>query len=102
MTLGWTLTLMEMSTRNLPGGKGQPMHKTYNSPPSVSQLSRKYGILDIAQCYWPPWGSQQYLPKVLHNVRTQKTEILTLTVMNAQKYFLLLVTVILFHVRYNN
>jgi hypothetical protein len=30
MALGWTQPLTEMSTRNLPGGKGRPAHKANN------------------------------------------------------------------------
>jgi hypothetical protein len=39
MALGSTQPLAEMSTRNLPGGKGRPARKADNSPPSVSRLS---------------------------------------------------------------
>jgi hypothetical protein len=30
MALGWTQPLTEMSTRNLPGGKGRPAHEADN------------------------------------------------------------------------
>jgi hypothetical protein len=33
MALRWTQPLTEMSTRNLPGGKGRPAHKATNRPP---------------------------------------------------------------------
>jgi hypothetical protein len=41
MSLGSTQPLTEMSTRNLPGGKGRPAHEADTSQPSVSRLSRK-------------------------------------------------------------
>jgi hypothetical protein len=39
MALGSTQPLTEISTRNLPGGKGRPALTT--SPPSMSRLSRE-------------------------------------------------------------
>jgi hypothetical protein len=55
MALGLTQPLTEMSTRNLPGGKGSRCISLITSPPSVSWLNRKCGSLDISQPYESPW-----------------------------------------------
>jgi hypothetical protein len=48
MALGSTQPLTEMSTRNLPGGKGRPASKADNL------TVRKCGSLNVSQPYAPP------------------------------------------------
>jgi hypothetical protein len=47
MALGSTEPLTEMSTRNLPGGKGRTARKAENL------TSGRYGSLDVSQPYGP-------------------------------------------------
>jgi hypothetical protein len=51
MALGWTQPLIEMSTGNLPGGKGRPGRKINN----LTAICEPHGSLDVSQhstaCY---------------------------------------------------
>jgi hypothetical protein len=54
MALGSTQPLIEMSTRNLPEGKGRPMCKADNLTAICEPIvERKCGILDVSQPYGP-------------------------------------------------
>jgi hypothetical protein len=52
LALGSTQPLTEMSTRNLPGGKGRPARKADNLT-AICELSSKCGSLDVSQHYGP-------------------------------------------------
>jgi hypothetical protein len=53
MALGSTQPLTEMSTRNVPGGKGRPARKTDNLT-AICEPSIKRESLDVSQPYGPP------------------------------------------------
>jgi hypothetical protein len=52
MVLGSTQPLTEMSTRNIPRGKGRPARKAHLTA-ICELLSKKCGTLDVSQPYGP-------------------------------------------------
>jgi hypothetical protein len=54
MALESTQSLTEMSTRNLPGGKGRPGRKADNLTAICEMVVKKCGNLDVSQTYGPP------------------------------------------------
>jgi hypothetical protein len=54
MALGSTQPLTEMSTRNLPGGKGRPVHRADNLISIYEPIVKtECGSLDVSQPYGP-------------------------------------------------
>jgi hypothetical protein len=54
MALGSAQPIIEMCTRNFPGGNGRPARKADNLTAICDPLSRKCGSLEDSQTYWPP------------------------------------------------
>jgi hypothetical protein len=54
MAVGSTQPLIEMSTGNLPGGKGRPARKADNLTAICETIFRKYRSLDVSKPYRPP------------------------------------------------
>jgi hypothetical protein len=48
------IPLTEMSTTNLPGGKGRPAHKADNLTAIYEPIDKKSRILEVSQSYGPP------------------------------------------------
>jgi hypothetical protein len=56
MAPGSTRSLTEMSTRNIPGGKGRPVRKGDNLTAICAPIVyRKCRSVDVSQPYGPPW-----------------------------------------------
>jgi hypothetical protein len=55
MALRSTQPLTEMSTRNLPGGKGRPVHGADNLTGICEPTVWKCGSLEVSQPYGPSW-----------------------------------------------
>jgi hypothetical protein len=56
MALGSTQPLTEMSSRNLPGGKGRPARKADNLTAMYEPIvQRKCGSPDVSQSCGPSW-----------------------------------------------
>jgi hypothetical protein len=71
MALASTQTLTEMSTRNLPGGKGRPARKAEITA-ICEPIVYKNGNIDVSQPYGPPRPVTGIALPFLHRITSKK------------------------------